>query len=205
MVPRLESYTKNKTAIQIVEKPEWVSWDDIKRCLYEAHAQNRAKGINMTHYLWTAEKIKESLGEHGVMLVALDGKKLVGTAAIADKKSNVWYARGRYAYMCFAGVLPSYNGHGIYKSFIERREKYARNMGFDTLLFDTHSKNTKVQNIARKNGYRFVNYFMAKSGDHNSVVMAKWLKGCPYSSLYCWKHYYIKKMRTLLKTKFHLK
>lgn len=191
---------KNQDNIIIQEKPDWVTWDDIRRCLYEAHAQNRAKGINMTHYLWTAEKIKESLGEHGLMLVALDGKKLVGTAAIADKKSNVWYARGRYAYMCFAGVLPSYNGHGIYKSFIERREKYARNMGFDTLLFDTHSKNTKVQNIARKNGYRFVNYFMAKSGDHSSVVMAKWLRGKSYSYGYCIFRYQISMWKTLVKS-----
>ena len=205
MVPRLESYTMNKTAIQIVEKPEWVSWDEVKQCLYEAHAQNRAEGINMTHYLWPAEKIKESLGEKGIMLVALDGKKVVGTAAIADKTGTSWYTNGHYAYACFDAVIPDYRGRGVFKCLDNKRECIARGREYSALVFDTHSKNFYRQKIARKNGYRFVNYFMAKSGDHNSVVMAKWLKGCPYSSLYCWKHYYIKKMRTLLKTKFHLK
>lgn len=205
MVPRLASYTMNQTAIQIVEKPDWVLWDDIKQCLYEAHAQNRAKGINMTHYLWPAEKIKESLGEKGIMLVALDGKKVVGTAAIADKTGTSWYTNGHYAYVCFDAVIPDYVGKGVFKCLDKKREDIARERGYSVLVFDTHSKNVYRQEIARKNGYGFVNYFMAKNGDHNSVVMAKWLNGSPYSSFYCWKHYYIKKMRTLLKTKFHLK
>ena len=57
--------------IQIVEKPDWVTWDDIKQCLFEAHAENRAKGINMAHYQWPVEKIKESLGERGIILVSI--------------------------------------------------------------------------------------------------------------------------------------
>ena len=73
-------------SIQVVEKPDWVSWDDIKQCLYEAHSVNRSKGINMAHYQWPAEKIKESLGENGFMLVALDGNKLVGTAGIGKER-----------------------------------------------------------------------------------------------------------------------
>ena len=161
--------------IIIQEKPDWVSWDDIKQCLYEAHAPNREKGINMTHYLWPAEKIKESLGEHGVMLVALDGKKLVGTAAIAEKNGNSWYANEKYAYLCYASVLLAYKGHGIYRSLTDRREIYARKRGYNILLFDTHYHNFRVQDIAKKNGYVLVRFFRPKSGDHYSVVMAKWL------------------------------
>ena len=92
----------NDRSIQIIEKPDWVSWDDIKQCLFEAHSVNRAKGINMDHYQWPTEKIKESLGENGFMLVALDGDKVVGTAGIGEKFGNKWYSKGRYAYMCFA-------------------------------------------------------------------------------------------------------
>ena len=32
-------------AIQIIEKPEWVSWDEIRKVLWESHAENREKGI----------------------------------------------------------------------------------------------------------------------------------------------------------------
>ena len=138
--------------IQIVEKTDWVSWEDIKQCLTEAHAANRAKGIHMAHYQWPAEKIKESLGENGIMLVALDGQKVVGTAAIAEKNGKAWYATGRYAYMCFAGVLPEYCGQGIYKALIEKREQLAKSKDYKVLVLDTHSDNLTIQKTAINNG-----------------------------------------------------
>lgn len=186
--------------IQIIEKPDWVSWDDIKQCLTEAHAANRAKGINMAHYQWPAEKIKDSLGEHGVMLVALDDKKVVGMAAIGEKFGKVWYADGRYAYMCFAGVLPEYCGQGVYKALVEKREQIAKADNYKILVLDTHSDNLKIQKTAIDNGYKFVRFFRASSKDHYSVVMAKWLYGCPYSKLYCKWKFLVSKLKTLLLT-----
>lgn len=187
-----------KLEIQVIEKPDWVSWDEIKQCLYKAHAVNREKGINMTHYLWPAERIKESLGEHGVMLVALDGKKLVGTAAIADKSSNMWYTKGRYAYICFDAVLPDYTGKGIFKELDKKREVIAKEKGFHTLVFDTHSKNVHRQIIAKVSSYRLVRFFRAK--DHFSVVLVKWLNGCPYSKFYCWMKFQQSKVKALLRS-----
>jgi len=176
--------------IQIIEKPDWVSWDDIKRCLNDAHAINRAKGINMTHYQWPADKIRDSLGENGVMLVALDGGKVVATAAIAEKKGKVWYTTDSYAYLCFVGVHPSYSGKGLYHSLTKKIEEIARLKGLKVLVFDTHKNNKIMQNASKKNGYRFVRFFQASSRDHYSVVMAKWMDGCPYSRVYCWWNYY---------------
>ena len=186
--------------IQILEKPDWVSWNDIRCFLFEAHTNNRAKGINMTHYQWSAEKIRESLGEKGIMLVALEGKKLVGTAGIAEKFGKSWYARGRYAYMCYAGVLPEYSGRGIYKALNNKREEIAKELGYHVLSLDTHRKNKQIQEIALKNGYKFVRFFMANSKDHYSVVMVKWLNGCPYSKLYCWLKFQESKVKALLRS-----
>ena len=195
--------------IQILEKPDWVTWEEIKKCLIDAHASNREAGINMDHYHWPAERIRESLGEKGVMLVAMDGEKVVGTAAIADKSGNAWYVKGKYAYMCFAGVLPTYRGFGIYKDLTRRREEYAIQNHYETLLLDTHSHNKRIRTIAKKNGYRHVGFFRAKSGDHYSVVMVKWLKGCPFSSFYCWMKYRYSWLKAVLlyplKKKEHVK
>ena len=184
--------------IRIVEKPDWVTWESVRQCLIDAHVMNRAKGIHMAHYLWSAEKIKESLGEKGKMFVALDGESAVGTAAISFKFGNFWYVHGEYAYMGFAGVLPAYKGHGIYKELIRLREEYARQKQCDILLFDTHSQNKHVQEIAKSNGYRLVRFFRAKSGDHYSVVLVKWINGCPFSSFYCWMRYQISKLKVLI-------
>jgi GNAT superfamily N-acetyltransferase len=188
--------------IKIIEKPDWISWDDIKKCLFDAHAKNREKGINMANYQWPAQKIKESIGDNGIMFVALDGDKLVGTAALAEKKSYHWYTIGKCGYLCFDCVLPAYNGMGIYRSLMKTRESLAKTLDYDVLFYDTHYKNVKVLSWGEKNGYRKVRYFLTKDNDHHSIVMAKWLKGCPYSNLYCWWKYSISMVKTMLK---HLK
>lgn len=186
--------------IQIVEKPDWISWDDIKKCLFDAHAINREKGINMANYQWSADKIKESISDNDVMFVALDNDKLVGTAALVEKKSFHWYTKGKCGYLCFACVIPSYSGLGIYHSLLKKREEYAKILGYDVLCYDTHCKNIRIQSLGEKNGYRKVRFFLTKSKDHYNVVMAKWLNGCPYSKLYCWLKYSISKVKTMLRT-----
>ena len=172
--------------IRIIEKPETVSWDAIRRCLIEAHAPNRARKIKMSHYRWPAERIRESLGERGVMLVAMDGDQVVGTAALAEREHPVWYAGGRYAYLFFSNLD-------------ERREALAQEMGYRVLVFDTHVRNKSRQEMAIDRGYRRVRIFRAKSGDHNCVVLVKWLDGCPYSRLYCRWKLLRSRIKTLLK------
>lgn len=187
--------------IQVIGKPDWVSWDDIKQCLVEAHSVNRAKGVNMSHPLWPAEKIKESIGENGVVLVALDGDKLIGTAAISDKTGGVWYAEGSYAYLCFDAVIPEYAGKGVFKLLDRKREQIARERGYNILLFDTHINNKHRQRIAQINGYRLVRFFRVASKDHYNVIMVKWLDGSPYSDFYCRWKYWASKTKTLFLTK----
>ena len=187
--------------IQIVEKPDWVTWDDIKQCLFEVHAVNRSKGINMTHYQWPAEKIKEFIGEQGTILVALDGNKLIGSAAIKEGSKSHWYVSGKYAFVCFDGVMPEYSGQGIFRLLDSKREDKAKELGYDVLVFDTHEKNTYRQRIALKNGYRYVRYSLVSTKDHFNVVMAKWLNGCPYSERFCKWKYFISKLQTKLKAK----
>ena len=187
-------------SISIVEKPEWVSWDDIRQCLIDAHADNRARGINMAHYQYPADKIKESVGDNGTMLVALDGNKVVGTAAIEERNGKAWYVNGRYAYMCYAGVLPEYCGRGIYSDLLARREEIAKALDYDVLLFDTHSDNKAIQEITKKRGYRLVGFLRSASRDHFSVIMVKWLKGCPYSKAYCDVRFHISRIKTIVKS-----
>jgi hypothetical protein len=67
------------------------------------------------------------------------------------------------------------------------------------LIGDTHSKNTRRIEIALKNGFRLVRFFRAASKDHYSVVYAKWLNGCPYSSFYCWGKYQLSKLKTIIR------
>ena len=169
--------------IQIIEKPEWVSWDEIHEVLVEAHALNRARGINMRKPSLPGEEIKKEIGDDGIMLVALDGEKVVGTAALLVKKKKSWYNDGDYGYLCFAAVLPDYYGKGIYKRLSQKREEIARAKGLDKLFFDTHHNNYHVININKENGFKCVDIRVLP--DHWNVVLFKWLDGCPYTDAYC--------------------
>ena len=187
--------------IRIVQKPDTVSWQQVKDCLMEAHMENRSRGILLSHPLWPAEQIGSFVEESGVLFVALDGERVVGTLGVKEKTGNYWFVKGRYAYLCFGSILPDYQGQGIYKALNDACEEYIKEKGFKVFAFDTHSLNRHMQEISLKSGFKLVRYFyVAGSHPHNSVMMAKWVGACPYSDLYCKWRFFVSKMRTFAKT-----
>lgn len=175
--------------IEILEKPDWVSWDEIHNVLQSAHAENRAHGINMRKPSLPGNEIAKEIGDEGKMFVALDGKRVVGTAAIVVKRMNYWCAppNDKYACIYFASVLPEYAGQGIFKKLDLKREEQARAMGITKMLGDTHENNTHRLEIFKKTGYKYIGYKLC--GDHHNIVYVKWLDGCPYSNFRCWFEY----------------
>ena len=173
--------------IIIIEKPEWITWREIQQVLSSAHGENRRKGINMRKPSLSDKEIAQEIEGKGVMLIAVIGKKVVGTAAILFRKCSKWYNQGEYGYLCFAAVLPEYAGLGVYRRLCEERERIARGKGLKGLLFDTHHKNKHVISINRRNGFRRV--AMKSCGDHWNVVMFKWLVNRPPLKLVCAFHF----------------
>lgn len=171
--------------ITIVEKPDYISWDEIKACIWNAHSENRAKGIIMGNPSLSADEIRKLIENDGKMFVALINGKVVGTAAITRKHATLWCGNNdeEYAHLCFDSVLPQYNGMGIFKLLELKREQIVLDMGIDKIIVDTHEYNYKRLKIAKNNGYKFVDYKVCK--DHFNIVMVKWLYGCPYSNLKC--------------------
>lgn len=165
-------------------KPELLSWDAIHDVIWASHEENRRNGVNMKYPSLSGSEIEKRVEPDGKMLVALaDDGTLVGTAAMIPKEVTLWFGRHRFAYCCFASILPEYNGKGIYKEMCRIQETMAREAGLEMMLFDTHEKNTRNLNHSVKAGYRFVD--LKYYGDHFNVVMVKWLNGCPYSSFRC--------------------
>lgn len=192
---------KNEASIKIVEKPDYVSWDEIHNVLWKAHEQNRQKGVNMAFPALPGEEIRKKITEgHGKMLVAMDGQKIVGTAAIIVKASHLWCGKGDYAYLCFASVLPEYNGKGIFKALDIKREELALSMHLTRITGETHENNRHRLDIAQKAGYKIVDYKVT-STDHYNVIIVKWLNGCPYSDWYIKWQFQIRKWYTILRYK----
>lgn len=167
--------------IQILEKPEWVTWDDVHEVIWKAHETNRAKGMNMAHAALSGKEIEEYLSPKGKMFVAILGEKVIGTAAYRAQNNKFWFGKGEFAYCCFASVLPDYRGEGVYGRLMKLREEVAKSNGIDKMLFNTHPNNTRVIEVALKNGFEKVNYTVGR--DSAWVYMVKWLDGTPCSRI----------------------
>lgn len=182
--------------MRIIEKPDWVTWNQIQEVVSAAHKQNWERGVVMLNSKLTGEGMSSKLGSTGKMFVALDGEKVVGTAGFKIKEASLWFGTQNFGYCCFAAILPEYNGKGLYKQLCEVREKYAVSQGLEMLMFDTHEKNSRVIQVNRHAGYELVDYKPCKG--HNNVVMVKWLSICPYSKKTLARHYWIEKMRVTI-------
>ena len=188
--------------VQVIEKPDWISWDDIQEVIWIAHEVNRQHGIYMHFPSLSGEEIRKRIEGHGKMFVAVDGEKVVGTAAIVNKKVDLWCGSGNYAYFCFASVLPEYHGQGIYKQLYQFRERESINNGLTRVMFDTHERNIHTADINLKHGYKKVSY--KRYHDHFNIVFVKWLKGCPYSDIRCRLEFAKQRLKEKAKTLIRL-
>ena len=82
------------------------------------------------------------------------------------------------------GILPKYKGYGIYKRLSTSLENIAKQHKLNILELDTNENNITMQKISLAWGFKYVSMFASPYVKHYSVVMAKWLNGCPYSDLY---------------------
>lgn len=185
--------------IRYIEKPEWVSWDEIHNVLVNAHAQNRANGIYMRKPTLPGEEIAKEIGNDGKMFVAMDGEHVVGTLALLIKIGKRWYNTGKYGYLCYGAVLPEYGGKGIYRSLYQLAETFAKQLGLKVLTRDTNEKNARMLKITKQEGYHFVEYKVCK--DHFNIVRVKWLDKCPYPSWYIKLRFLISKFSIKLRFK----
>ncbi len=190
----------NDTKIKIVEKPDWVSWEEIHQVLWKAHEQNRQKGMFMGLPAKSAEELQKYIEGKGKMFVALDDKCVIGTLAIIVKDGNRWYNHGKYGYACLGAVLPECSGKGVFRALYDKIESEARHMQLPVITRDTHENNARMLKISKKEGYQFVSYKACK--DHFNIVLAKWLYGCPYPSWYIKLRFHLSKL--YLRTRFKM-
>lgn len=186
--------------IQILEKPDQVSWDDIHELLWQAHEKNRKKGILMRYPSLPGDEIRKRIEGNGKMLVAVKDGQLVGTSAIVVKEQSLWCGKGKYAYCCFDSVLPNMQGLGIYKELCLQREREALAAGINRMLLDTNESNDREIEVVLKSGFRKVS--MRFWNDHYNIVFVKWLNKCPYPVWFIKLRFLISKSST--KTRYKM-
>ncbi len=174
--------------IEVTKRPSTVSWEEISVVLRKAHEDNVSKGIFLPYpQLPPRELENKTEGRGGVMFVALHNGKVIGTGAVAIIEKSLWCGGGKYAYCFLDAVLPEYSGEGVYRSIVMAQESHAKSCGVSRMLFDTDVRNNRILSISKKNGYKYVDYKIRDK--RSSVLLVKWLDGCPYSNIYIWLKY----------------
>lgn len=188
-------------SIKIIEKPEYVSFDDIHDILYKAHQANRDNGFTVPTAILSGGELKEHLGENGKCFVAMDGDKLVGTTSNRIQSVHHWCMKGDVVELALVGVLPEYKGRRIYSQLFNEALKDVEQRGFKHLELRTADKNRTMQKLNQRNGFQYIDFFAAGKVDHYTVVMLKWLDGCPYPDWVIRLRYFLKKMYTKMRFK----
>ena len=187
-------------SVTIIEKPESVSWDEIRQVIWTSHAENRTQGIVVRNATLSAEDIREKIESDGKMFVALVDGQVVGTVAVVPRRFQLWCGDGVYAYACFGAVLPAWRGKGVYRELCRVQEEYVRAHGYRWMMFDVHERNERLLEIGRESGYELVGcqYW----GEHFSYLMVKWLAEEAPSALQCRTRFALSKGRAWIRKCF---
>lgn len=166
--------------IQFMEKPDWVSWQQVCDCIKEANTVNNKKGFHMLFANITPEEIKKEL-KNGKCFVALYEGRVIGTTSFFIRDLKRWYRRGKVIYYSFDGILPEYRGTDVYFGLSDLRDKYVRESGIRCHQFHTAENNKPVIKINKIYGYKLVLFKpTGKGADYYSVTMVRWDDGCPW-------------------------
>lgn len=182
--------------IIITEKPDSLSFEVIREVLQQAHAANKEKGINLHTTEFSADELEKHIGNSGKCFIALDGDKVVGTASYRIIHRKSWYVDGIVADEVLIGILPAYKGKHIFSRLHTKIENEVKSKDYSMLVYNTAEANLPIQKFGLSRGFRYVGYFVAEDNDHYSVVLAKWLKECPFSAFRIWLGYHNMKLRT---------
>ncbi len=185
-----------KKKIVISERPDSVSWEDIRQALVEAHKKNLERGLIVRSTTLSAEQLREQVAD-GKCFVALDGGKVVGIAAVRIKSCNQWFCQEEVAHFLLDSVLTDYQGLGIYSLLQEKRYAYVNENGICIITTNTAANNERMVKMLPKQGFHRAVMFRITSSEHYSITWVQWLKGEPSPLKRCLNY-----AKTVLKAKF---
>ena len=183
--------------IQYILKPDWIKLEDIQKCMYRAHEPNRKKGVVMQNQFLCIEDF-EKLYKDALCFVALRGNAVIGTCSYKVVNINTWWKKGKVIYNFGDAIEPEYRGTKVYFKLQELRSKSINESGIRIIQSDTAENNLMVQKISHVKGGKVVKFHSFKDVPYYSVVMVRWLDGCPYSDRYIHFRFKLSKFLTKL-------
>jgi len=172
-------------SIKVIEKPDFVGWDELAECQRLAHESNMVDGVHMQCADYTTEELRNAVKD-GVTFVALDENDgLAGMLSVEYRGVDRWWHKGKGAYICYVAVLPRYKGCGVYRKLSQKAEEKIDTDGVAVEYLNTHIGNKAAQRAYKKDGYRKVRFSPGSGTDYYSVEMAKWIGGRAKNNIIC--------------------
>lgn len=181
--------------ILFMEKPDWVSWDNICKCIHASHQTNKKWGFEMLNSRITASELSERLKD-GKCFVAIDNQTVVGTVSLKiQKNSKKWWAKDILSYHCYDAILPNYRGTDVYLGLKKMRDSYDKDMGIKMIQCNTAEHNKTIIKINEKMGYKLIRFTPTMKGaNYYSVTMVKWIEDCPFPNWFLKFMFYLSKV-----------
>ena len=170
--------------IKYMLKPDWVSWESIHDCIKRANETNLNNDVSLFSSTLSVSELKDYLKDSYVFVAVLNDN-IIGMNSLKIINSHLWWAKGDVGFECLTAIDPTYRNTGAYFGLRKVRTNFARSLGVKIMQFSTNIDNKNVQTINAKLGFKQVRYYASSKTWYYSVIMVRWLDGCPYSNRYC--------------------
>ena len=114
-----------------------------------------------------------SKSKNDIMLVALDGEKIVGNAVVERNKILRFSHRAEISIT----VLKDFWGQGIGSRLMQMMIDFAKSVGIEILYLEARADNTRAINLYKKYGFSelgiYERFFKIGSSYHDAVIMTK--------------------------------
>jgi ribosomal protein S18 acetylase RimI-like enzyme len=117
-----------------------------------------------------AEEYRQRMqGKTSLLLAAYADGALAGFKVGYDK-----FGDGSF-YSWMGGVLPAYRKHHIAKALADRQEAWAKEHGFDSIIFKTRNRHKAMLMFAIANGFSIIDVTPAASLAEYRILLKKFL------------------------------
>lgn len=170
--------------LRVLEKPDWISWDDVQKCIHDAQLTNTTKGFDMSFGHQTGAELCEKVGDGYCFVVLNEKNAVVGTITLKVMDIKSWWHRGSAGYHCFEAISPDYRGTDAYFDMHAHLIKKEKQLGLKVIYADTAEKNKVILKASKKTGWKHVQFTTFQGCDYYSIYLVKWYDTCPFSDRY---------------------
>ena len=168
--------------IRVIEKPDLIPWDDVAKCIFRGQATNNSKGFDMTFGHISGVELQKSVNGGHCFVAINEQNEIVGTLSVTFGNIKFWWHKGPAALYCYEAILPEFrNNLNRYFGLHKMAEDCIKHANIKVVWATTAEQNETMLKINKIKKWKFVQYSPTVPGsNYYSIVMAKWLEGCPY-------------------------